>query len=585
MSDARRITTTSARRIARAAMAALGLALSACAASEPPKSAPAASDAGFSHLVDAYFDAKFAFEPTNATGVGLHDRDRLLEDRTPARIAARIAELQRFRGRLAAIDRSRLGADDAIDAETLLGQANAELLDLSTLSVWQTNPMLYAALPGAGVDALMKRAFAPAAERLRAMVERLRAVPALYAAARENLRNPPHEFTDLALRMSKGSVGFFQHDVAEWARGADTGDAALAADFDRANQAAVAATQAFVAWLSDDLLPRSRGAYAIGAENFRAKLRFEEMVDEPLDALLARGQAQLAKDHAAFVETARRIDASADPAAVMKQLEAEHPTADDLIPSVARSLESARQFLVEHQIITIPSEVRARVEETPPYDRAGSFASMDTPGPFETRATEAFYYVTPVERDWDEKHREEHLRSFNRYVVALINVHEAYPGHYLQFLYAPRFPTKTRKLVAAGTNAEGWAHYTEQMMIDEGFGNGDPKMRLAQLEEALLRDCRYVVGIKLHTQGMTVEDGARMFVDQCFQEPANGYEEARRGAYNPTYLYYTLGKLEIQKLRDDYRTRFPGSSLKAFHDAFVAQGSLPIPLVRRLLLR
>jgi uncharacterized protein (DUF885 family) len=210
---------------------------------------------------------------------------------------------------------------------------------------------------------------------------------------------------------------------------------------------------------------------------------------------------------------------------------------------------------------------------------------MDTPGPFEPKATEAFYYVTPVEKDWDAKHKEEHLRLYNPYVVAMINVHEAWPGHYLQFLNAPRFPTKTQKLLYAGTNAEGWAHYAEQMMVDQGFGGGDPKYRLAQLQEALLRDCRYVAGIKLHTEGWTVERAAKeLFEAKGFQEPANAYEEARRGAYNPTYLYYTLGKLMIFDLRDEYM-KTKNASLKQFHDAFVAQGALPIPLVREVLFR
>jgi uncharacterized protein (DUF885 family) len=239
---------------------------------------------------------------------------------------------------------------------------------------------------------------------------------------------------------------------------------------------------------------------------------------------------------------------------------------------------------VDHDIVTIPSEVRVQVEETPPYARGGSFASMSTPGPYETQAVEAYYYVTPVEPTWDAKHQEEHLRFYNKYIVAMINVHEAYPGHYLQFLYAPRFPTKVRKLVGAGTNSEGWAHYAEQMMLEQGFGGGDPRYRLAQLQEALKRDCRYVAGIKLHTEGWTVERAAKeLFVDQCFEEPANGFEEARRGAYNPTYLYYTLGKIEIQKLRDEYMQK-KGASLKQFHDDFVSQGALPIPLVRRILL-
>ena len=210
---------------------------------------------------------------------------------------------------------------------------------------------------------------------------------------------------------------------------------------------------------------------------------------------------------------------------------------------------------------------------------------MDTPGPYETKATEAYYYVTPPEKEWDAGHKDEHLRAYNPPVMNIITIHEAYPGHYIQFLNAKQFPTKTRKLISCGTNAEGWAHYSEQMMIEEGFGNGDPKIRLAQLQEALLRDARYVVGIKLHTAGWTVEDGAKYFREKAFQEPANAYEEARRGAYNPTYLYYTLGKLQIYKLREDYR-RAKGSTftLQAFHDEFVRQGSIPIKLIRRILL-
>jgi hypothetical protein len=308
------------------------------------------------------------------------------------------------------------------------------------------------------------------------------------------------------------------------------------------------------------------------------------MVTLPLAELLAKGEANLQKDHDAFVATARQIDATKSAAEVMTVLGNDHPTAEDLIPAVRRSVEAARQFVIDKDLVTIPSEVRPRVEETPPYARGTGFASMDTPGPYETRATEAFYYVEPVEPEWDAKHKEEHLRLFNPAIVGLINVHEAFPGHYVQFLYSPRYPTKTRKLLGAGSNAEGWAHYAEQMMVDQGFGGGDPKVRLAQLSEALLRDCRYVVGIKLHTRGMSVADGARLFAEQCFQTPSAGYVEARRGTFNPTYLYYTLGKLEIQELAAEYM-RAKGATLKQFHDAFIAQGALPIPLVRRILLR
>jgi uncharacterized protein (DUF885 family) len=564
-------------------LAALSLMI-ACATAMPAASPLPASADSFTKFVDDYFDARFEYLPSQGTDAGFHQYDTKLEDRSRARIEARIAELKVFLPRLQAFDRSKLSFDEAIDADALEGEIRGFLLDSETLRNWQRNPMGYAFLAGGAADSLIKREFAPAAERLRSLVAREKLMPAVYAAAKANLVNPPKEFTDLAIRMAKGSVGYFSGTVAEWAKQAAGSDTALWTEFERTNSQVVAATRDFASWLEKDLLPRSKGTYAIGAANFLAKMKHDDMVEMPLADLLAKGEAQLAKDHAAFVETAKKIDPSKTPAQVMKSLSDEHPTPEKLIPAVAQSVENARKFLVEKDLVTIPSEVRPRVEETPPFARSGSFASMDTPGAYETKATEAFYYVTPVEPEWDAKHKEEHLRLYNPYVVPIIDVHEVWPGHYLQFLYAPKFPTKTRKLVFCGTNAEGWAHYAEQMMVDEGFGGGDPKYRLAQLQEALLRDCRYVVGIKLHTQGMTVEEGARVFVEKGFQEPSTAYEEARRGAYNPTYLYYTLGKLMIQELRDEYRSK-TGASLKQFHDAFVAQGGLPIPLVRRILFR
>jgi uncharacterized protein (DUF885 family) len=552
---------------------------------EAPQAATVAAKAEtFPELVDAVFAASFAYAPSNATGYGLHEYDARLEDLSRPRIEARIRELEALLARMRALKRDTLSFDETIDAEALQQQLLADHYELSVVRGWEKNPMAYAGLPGGAVDGLMKRDFAPKAERLRSVIARLKQVPAVFAAGKANVQSPPREFTDLAIRMTKGSVGFFEGSVTQWATDAAGGDAALLAEFQQANAQAVAAVKDFARWLETDLLPRSTGSYALGEERFLTKLRNEEMIDVPLPQLLARGEANLEKDYADFVATAKRIDPKLTPAQVMATLEKDHPTAEDLIPSVRRSVEGVRKFLVEKDLVTIPSEVRPHVEETPPYARSGSFASMDTPGPYETKATEAFYYVTPVEPEWTAQHKEEHLRLYNKPVVDLINIHEVWPGHYLQFLYAPRFPTKVRKLVSVGSNAEGWAHYAEQMMLDQGYRNGDPKLRLAQLSEALLRDCRYVTGIKLHTAGWTVEDGARLFRERCFQQPANAYEEARRGAYNPTYLYYTYGKLEIQQLAREYMAA-KGASLKQFHDAFVAQGSLPLPLVRRLLMR
>jgi uncharacterized protein (DUF885 family) len=534
-----------------------------------------------SSFVDDYFNALFEWSPSLATSTGFHEYDSKIEDLSAAAINRRIEKLKQLEAGIGQARRGRLTADEEIDAEILDGQIKAELLDLDTLQTWRHNPMNYVGLPGGAIDGLMKRNFAPPSERLRSVISRLKGVPALIDAMKQNVQNPPHEFTDLAFRIARGSVSFFKVTIADWAKDAAGGDKALLQEFGMANANAAKSLEDAATYLEKTLLPGSKGAYAIGAENFSKKLLYEEMVDSPLDRILAIGEANLERDHNAFIETARKIDASKPPKDVIQSLSKDHPTEASLIPDAKKTVDGIVQFIKDKKIVTIPSEVRPIITETPPY----AFASMDTPGPYETKATEAFYYVTPPEKDWDPKHKEEHLRAFNPPVMKIITIHEAYPGHYIQFLNAKQFPTKTRKIIFCGTNAEGWAHYSEQMMLEEGFGNGDPKVRLAQLEEALLRDARYVVGIKLHTAGWTVEQGAQFFQEKAFQEPANAYEEARRGAYNPTYLYYTLGKLQIYKLRDDYqKTKGSSYSLQNFHDDFVKQGSIPIKLIRRILL-
>ncbi|HUL50321.1 MAG TPA: DUF885 domain-containing protein [Gemmatimonadales bacterium] len=553
--------------------------------------ASCAPRASFAAFVDAYFDSTFSYSPSLATMAGIHRFDSRLEDRSSARVTARIATLKRQLAELDTLRRGPLALDDSIDAAMLDGALRSELLDEDVIGTWRKNPMIYIQGAGNAIDLLMKRDFAPLSERLASVTSRLAGVPALLRAMRTNVTNPPREYTDIAIAIARGSVGFFRNDVAAWARTAAGSDTAALARFTTIDDSVVRAMSATVTWLETDLVPRSHGGFAIGAEAFAAKLRDDEMVDIPLDRLLARGEANLARDRAALLATAALVAPGKTPEEAMASLERDHPTRGTLLEATRATIEGTRQFLIEHHIVDIPSDVRPVVTETPPYARVGTFASMDAPGALETRATEAFYYVTPVEAEWDSARAEQHLRLYNRSVMNVITIHEVFPGHFLQFLYARQFPTKTRKLLAtngftANTNVEGWAHYGEQMMVEEGFGNGDPKTRLAQLSEALLRDCRWVVGMKEHTQGLSVAEAAqRYFTEQCFQEPANGFEEARRGTYDPTYLYYALGKLEIYKLRADYqRARGSSYSLRQFHDDFVKQGAVPIKLIRRILL-
>jgi uncharacterized protein (DUF885 family) len=574
----------------RFVLAAVLAALCACSippkANEPKAGATTQQSAAFVRFVDAYFDAANAWNPTNAVSNGFHEYDGRIEDRSAAAHEARIALLKTQSEELAALRRQALAPEEAIDAELIESAIQSELLSAETLAEWKSNPMRYAGLPGGAVDVLMKRNFAPPPERLKSMVARMKGIPALMAAMKANVENPPKEFTDIAVLMANGSISFFKNAVAQWAKGAAGGDTALWQDFQVANATAVKALEDGAGWLRKDLLPRSKGKYAIGSEMYAKALLYDEMIDLPLDRVLAIGEANLAKDYQAFVATAKEIDAKKPPMEVMRGITNEHPSEATLLRDAKDTIEATRQFLADHKIVTVPSEVRPTVTETPPFARDGSFASMDTPGAYETKATEAFYYVTPPETDWPQKRKEEHLRLYNPPVMKMITVHEAYPGHYLQFLFAKQFPTKTRKLMFCGSNVEGWAHYAEQMMVEEGFGEKSPQIRLAQLKEALIRDCRYVAGIKLHTAGWTVEQATKLFMEKAFEEREVAFQEARRGAYNPTYLYYTLGKLMIYKLRADYqREQGAAYSMQKFHDEFVRQGGVPLKIVRKLMLK
>jgi uncharacterized protein (DUF885 family) len=539
----------------------------------------------FSVFVDDYFDAYFDRKPSEGTAAGFHKYDDKLEDGSAAATKKRIETVKTLLSRLEKLRAGKLTEDEAIDAEVLDGQMRAELLDLEIVRSWRKNPMNYISTPPGAIDGLMKRDFAPAATRLRSVISRLKATPAMFEALQTNMEYPPKEFTELAIRMGEGSIGFYRETVRDWAKEAAGKNAGLLKEFTSANNEVVKTLSDTVTWLKTVLLPKSRGKIALGADTFAKQLLYEELVDLPLDKLLALAEANLKRDQDAFRAVAKKIDPTKTPAEVMKVLSNDHPTEADLIPSARRTIEKIRTFLVDKKIVTIPSEVRPIVAETPPFARNGGFASMDTPGAYETKATEAFYYVTPPEQDWTAKQKEEHLRLFNAPVMQIITIHEAFPGHYIQFLYAKQYPTKTRKLTFCGSNVEGWAHYCEQMTVEEGYGNGDPKIQLAQLAEALVRDCRFVVGIKMHTQRMTVEQGAKVFEKEAFQEEASALEEARRGAYNPTYLYYTLGKLQIYKLREDYRkAKGKDFKLETFHNDFVRQGGIPIKLIRRIML-
>jgi len=373
----------------------------------------------------------------------------------------------------------------------------------------------------------------------------------------------------------------------------------LMAEFNAANQRAVTELRAFVKWLEQERLPRAHARYALGRADYARMLRNDELLTLTPERVLEIGMAELKREQAAFAEAARQIDPAKKPIEVFKEIQKDHPTEQELIPDTKKNLEGIRQFLIDRKIVSMPTDVRVRVEETPQFARATSFASMDTPGPFETKATEAYYYVTPPDaKDTPEK-KDEWLTAFNYYTTDIVSIHEAYPGHYLQFIHLnASSANRLRKILTSYAFTEGWAHYTEKMAVDEGFGLDNyvaptaadrlraAKYRLAQSDEALLRLCRLCVSIRIHCQGMTVEEGTKFFEDNCYYEQKPARSEAIRGSYDPGYLYYTLGKLQVLKLRRDWQAQEGAKySLQGFHDEMLRHGAPPIRLLREIMLQ
>jgi uncharacterized protein (DUF885 family) len=406
----------------------------------------------------------------------------------------------------------------------------------------------------------------------------------------------PHPFVETAIDVAKGSADFLRTDLVEALK--DVKDSGLQARFQAVNKQAVEEVERYAAWLEKEKLPKANAPYALGREKFQQMLREGELINLSPERILEVGLQELHREQQRFADAARKIDPAKKPIDVFKEIQRDHPTEASLIPETKKNLESIRQFLIDHHIITLPSEVRARVEETPQFLRATSFASMDTPGPFETRATEAYYYVTPTEKDWPAPQKEEWLTAFNYYTMDVVSIHEAYPGHYVQFLCLNASPANKLEKIFSNSYAfvEGWAHYSEQMMLDEGFGANAfqsqtdlvraARYRMAQSDEALLRLCRLCVSIKTHCQGMSVDDATRFFEENCYYEHKPARQEALRGTFDPGYLFYTLGKLEILKMRQDFQREQGASySLQKFHDEMLRHGAPPIRLLREVMLK
>jgi uncharacterized protein (DUF885 family) len=549
----------------------------------PGPSSPTMVLAKFNQLIEQYFDFYFTIRPSDGTAAGFHQYDGRLEDYSSAAVGEAIARLQGFRGSFSQIESAQLSETASGDLAMVQGSIQSQLLDLQDIQRWRKDPDFYSSMICNAAFVIMRRNFAPAEERLRSLIARERQVPGLLEHARRNLENPPRVYTEVALEQLPGDIEFFRHDVAQ--AFSAVRDSQLLAEFKAANDGVLQALAAYHGFVRDELLPASHGDFQLGAENYSKKLLYDEMVDLPLNRLLEIGYADLRLNQRRLREVAAQIDPQRSLSEVLSELQKDHPAPDQLLQRFRDVLGGLREFIVTHRIVTIPSGDPPTVEATPPFERALTTASMDTPGAYESKATEALLNVTTADPAWSREHIEQWMQSFNRGTIISTAVHEVYPGHYVQFLWIKQAPSKTRKLLFSNSNAEGWAHYTEQMMLDQGYGSNDPGLRLGQLEDALLRDARFIAGIEMHTGKMTLDQARQFFIQEGYQLPPVADEESKRGTSDPTYLVYTLGKLQIMKLRADYQEKMGDQfSLREFHDRFMQQGSVPLKLIRKAML-
>jgi uncharacterized protein (DUF885 family) len=579
---ASRLTTKSgplASRIVKGLLAGV-LCVGVLGASAPPSGGPSADDQ-YATLARAYFAQNFHDNPIGATFTGLHTYDSQLGDFSAAAFERQLATDRVYLAKLKALDAGRLSPEVALDDRLLADNLRDDLLLNGQLAQWHHNPDQYVGAASGAIFALLSRDYAPLATRMHYAIAREAQIPRMLRQARQNTTTVDAATKTVSAQDASGSVAFFKQTVPLGF--AAVKDARLQAQLRVQNASAAAAIAAFARWIGT---LRPSGTYALGPDVYRKRLQYEMAIDMPLDHYLAIGQSALDRTRARFIATAKQIDPKRSPAQIFAGLYKVHPPANRLLQTAQADLVRLRAFVVAHHIITLPADANIKVIDTPAFQRATTEAAEDSPGPLERVATQSYYYVTPVDPSWTPQQKEEFLGLFNDFTRPVISAHEVYPGHFTNFTIDRRLHLSlTRKLLSSPATVEGWAHYDEQMMVDQGWGNGDPRVRLAQLAEALLRESRYVVGVKEHTQGMSVTDATQFFMRNAFQTHQVAYAEALRGTQDPMYGYYTLGKLMILKLRSDYKKKLGAAfTLQKFHDELLSRGDPPLPLLRPLIL-
>ncbi|AMY06851.1 hypothetical protein LuPra_00010 [Luteitalea pratensis] len=534
------------------------------------------------HFAADYLAWRHEVQPTAATFDGVHVHDDLIEDFSRASIDRQIRDLNGFARRLASMSSEAVPAERA-DHSALMANAQARLHELEVIRTWERDPQLYADTLATSLASQAIFTYAPAAERARRLLSKLRQVTGVLDAARTNVREPAGIFIKTATETLRGVVSFLNRDLPRALREVD--DLSLLADLDDASTVAKTAIERYVRDLEEEQAPKAKATFRIGKDKIEHKLKLEDGVTLDTDMLLRIAERELSATRERFAAVASKVGKGpADQ--VWAKVKAEHVAPGGLVTRVREQCASLYTFLRDSGIVTVPDADALVIAPTPPFYR-WTFASLWAPGPLEARAQRSYYYITDADANWPQERQEEHLRDMNDAVLWSISMHEALPGHFLHFEHLRKVASPWRKamVVAPVSVLEGWAHYAEHMVVEQGFAKKDPVIELGQLAESLVRLCRLVVGLRLHAEDLSVEQGVRFFREEAMLEEASARREAERGAFDPGYVIYALGKLMLLKLRKDVEAhQGAGFDLRRFHDEFLGLGLLPFGVLRQQML-
>ncbi len=534
-----------------------------------------ATSDGFDALEREVVDHVFRMHPSAAVELGLHAYDGRLPDLSLPATEGWAATADDLLRRIEAVDAATLSPARAIDRFLLRLLLEEHLFGLRESMDLDRNPMGY--VGAVSLTSYLARDYAPVPQRVDAIVRLLEALPRLFDQGRARLRAVlPRPFVELALSMAEGVPGHFD-DAQAFAATAGLGERVA-----RARAPAEAALVEFLGWLREEKLPRSTPEFALGPEKFQRLLFVREGIEAPFDEMRRAGEADLARNRARLAEIATAQ--GVEPGALYDGMARDRPTAGEVLATARAYVDETREFVRSRSLVSIPGPAECRVEETPAYSRATTTASMNPPGAFDTKSPVGIYFVTLVDPKWTAVQQDEWLRSLNRPALRNITVHEVYPGHYLQFLHLRSTPSSlTRKVYQSPSFIEGWAHYAEQLAIEAGLHAESAWAEVAQLHDALLRNCRLLSAIGLHTANWTVERSTQLFRTEAHLDQLPAYREALRGTFDPEYFCYTLGKLAILDARRRLLARRFGGDLQAFHDALLGEGCPPVGLLDPLL--